>query len=275
MKRLGSILVVAGGCSLAAVRFMLDLIGWSTAPDDVPVFGKRLDQLLDLIFLTPWWLIWPFVFFATGFLMWVSWPRHAHAEAPLATSANSEDALLANETRDSDSVKLSSNEYENLIESVREADQSRRSMARKEQLLRDLDAAEILAISHRQLAEKMIDTAISGSFEEKNIMPYNNWYEGIKDYNDRLMAIRMEVGEILERNFREMVDFMATPNFDDNPHRVDAPGVSRLPREEFKHDYRKYYERLKRAAPIVDGLPNRLRAEIEKERQQIIFAGRP
>ena len=54
---------------------MLDLIGWSTAPDDVPVFGQRLDQLLDVVFLAPWWLPWGFAFFATGLLMFVSWPR--------------------------------------------------------------------------------------------------------------------------------------------------------------------------------------------------------
>ncbi|UJW73745.1 hypothetical protein [Rhizobium sp. SL42] len=56
---------------------MLDLIGWSTAPDDVHVFGRRIDQLLDLVFLAPWWLPWVFAFFSTGFLMWVSWPRES------------------------------------------------------------------------------------------------------------------------------------------------------------------------------------------------------
>lgn len=75
LRRLLSILFVAGGWAVVGVRTMLDLIGYATAPDDLPVFGQRINQVLDLILLAPWWLVWGFAFFATGILMWVSWPR--------------------------------------------------------------------------------------------------------------------------------------------------------------------------------------------------------
>ena len=54
---------------------MLDLIGWSTAPDDLPVFGERLDRLFDLVVSAPWWIPWGFAFVSTLVLMRLSWPK--------------------------------------------------------------------------------------------------------------------------------------------------------------------------------------------------------
>lgn len=74
-KRLASYAIVAGGWLIAGVRTALDLIGWSTAPDDVAVAESRLDQILIWLLSLPLWLPWGFALIATLWLMWVSWPR--------------------------------------------------------------------------------------------------------------------------------------------------------------------------------------------------------
>lgn len=84
MKRMLSILAMAGGWFVAAVRTMLDLIGWSTAPDDIPVFGQRIDQIMDAVFSAPWWVPWGFALVSTLWLMWVSWPRVQMSGSPEA-----------------------------------------------------------------------------------------------------------------------------------------------------------------------------------------------
>lgn len=79
-KRIISVLVFAGGWAIAAVRTTLDLIGWSTAPDDLGVAMTRVDQVLAYIASLPWWVPWGFALASTMWLMWVSWPRH-HTQA--------------------------------------------------------------------------------------------------------------------------------------------------------------------------------------------------
>ncbi|MER9831206.1 hypothetical protein NKJ51_22995 [Mesorhizobium sp. M0134] len=76
-KRLASFVVAAGGWMLLGVRTALDLVGWSTAPDDVGVAMTRLDQILAWIIGLPWGVPWGFALISTMWLMWVSWPRAA------------------------------------------------------------------------------------------------------------------------------------------------------------------------------------------------------
>ncbi|MFC3322320.1 hypothetical protein [Mesorhizobium cantuariense] len=64
---------------LLGVRTALDLVGWSTAPDDVGVAMTRLDQILSWIIGLPWGVPWGFALISTMWLMWVSWPRAAPA----------------------------------------------------------------------------------------------------------------------------------------------------------------------------------------------------
>jgi hypothetical protein len=54
LGRLGSILAVAAGWVLFAVRAMLDLIGYSTAPEDFEVAKTRVGQAFDLLLQAPW-----------------------------------------------------------------------------------------------------------------------------------------------------------------------------------------------------------------------------
>lgn len=54
---------------------MLDLIGYSTVPEDVTVAQTRLDQALTWFLGLPWWLPWGFALASTLWLIWVSWPR--------------------------------------------------------------------------------------------------------------------------------------------------------------------------------------------------------
>jgi hypothetical protein len=70
-----SAVLMAGGWVLAGARLVLDLIGYSTAPEDVGVARTRLEQALDLLLATPWWAILGVALIMTLWLMWLSWPQ--------------------------------------------------------------------------------------------------------------------------------------------------------------------------------------------------------
>jgi hypothetical protein len=84
MGRILSAFITAGGWLLAGVRLVLDLIGYSTAPDDIHVAHHRLDQFFEWLLSVPWWAIWGFALVSTLWLIWVSWPRHPR---PLVTDS--------------------------------------------------------------------------------------------------------------------------------------------------------------------------------------------
>ena len=75
MGRIISALVTAGGWLLGGARLMLDLIGYSTAPEDAAVAQTRLGQILEWFLSIPWWALLGFALVSTLWLMWVSWPR--------------------------------------------------------------------------------------------------------------------------------------------------------------------------------------------------------
>lgn len=73
--RVASAVITAGGWLLAGARAVLDLIGYSTVPEDVTVAQTRFDQALTWFLGLPWWSVWGFALITTIWLIWVSWPR--------------------------------------------------------------------------------------------------------------------------------------------------------------------------------------------------------
>lgn len=80
--RITSICITASGWGLFGVRTVLDLIGYSTIPDDIAVAKTRADQVLDFILTIPWWATLGFALVSTVVLMWVSWPRPGDDAGP-------------------------------------------------------------------------------------------------------------------------------------------------------------------------------------------------
>jgi|GEM_PF-5865821 len=58
---------------LVGVRTMLDLIGYSTIPDDAKIALGRLDDFFLWLLSVPWWGVFGFALVASMWLMWVSW----------------------------------------------------------------------------------------------------------------------------------------------------------------------------------------------------------
>lgn len=81
-RRLASIIVAVGFGVFGGIRLALDLIGWSTAPDDVGVAMTRLDQLLGWLLAVPGWIVLLCVLISAMWLMWVSWPHHRTDASP-------------------------------------------------------------------------------------------------------------------------------------------------------------------------------------------------
>lgn len=91
--RVLSATMMALGWVIAGARTVLDLIGYSTAPDDAQVAGHLLHSFLLWVLSLPVWLPWGFALIATLALMYLSWPRPAPArrsqEVALSTSGAS------------------------------------------------------------------------------------------------------------------------------------------------------------------------------------------
>lgn len=74
--------ISAGGWLLLGVRTVLDLIGYSTLPEDAKVAADRLDHFFLWLLSVPWWAVLGFALVSTMWLMWVSWPREAGGGRP-------------------------------------------------------------------------------------------------------------------------------------------------------------------------------------------------
>ena len=74
--RILSALFVAGGWLLFGARLVLDLVGYSTAPDDIEVARTRMEQAFDLLLSAPWWAVFGFALVSTIVLIVVSWPQN-------------------------------------------------------------------------------------------------------------------------------------------------------------------------------------------------------
>jgi len=84
LGRILSWLITAGGWILVGVRTVLDLIGYSTLPEDAKVAAARIDLFFSWLVGVPWWAVFGFALVATIWLMKVSWPSatEATAQAP-------------------------------------------------------------------------------------------------------------------------------------------------------------------------------------------------
>lgn len=99
-------IIAAGGWILFGGRLVLDLIGYSTVPEDLTVAATRLDQALGLFLSIPWWALLVFALISTLWLMWVSWPRTVHsADTTPAQKSPSPQSVVASLT-DFDDTKL-------------------------------------------------------------------------------------------------------------------------------------------------------------------------
>lgn len=81
LGRIASVLIVVTGWMMFIIRLVLDIIGYSTVPEDIEVARTRFDQALDLLLSAPWWAFFVFAMFSTVSLMWFSWPRQISAAA--------------------------------------------------------------------------------------------------------------------------------------------------------------------------------------------------
>ena len=93
--RVASAIITAGGWLLAGARAVLDLIGYSTVPEDVTVAQTRFDQALTWFLGLPWWLTWGFALISTLWLIRVSWPRqHTAVDAVVPQQPNPDDEKI-------------------------------------------------------------------------------------------------------------------------------------------------------------------------------------
>ena len=73
--RLFGIALSVGGWLLVGARVVLDLVGYSTAPDDAVVATGLMKSFLLWLLNIPWWVPWAFAFSTTLLLSYVFWPR--------------------------------------------------------------------------------------------------------------------------------------------------------------------------------------------------------
>jgi hypothetical protein len=74
--RFASFLITAGSWVVLAFKLVLDIIGYSTVPEDAAVAQTRMEQFLGWLLTVPWWAVIGVVVVFTISLMWLSWPRN-------------------------------------------------------------------------------------------------------------------------------------------------------------------------------------------------------
>lgn len=73
--RIASFFVIGLAWLYAGARFVADLIGYATLPDDYKVAEGLLSKLIDAAMVPPWWAVLLAAVVSTMWLMHVSWPR--------------------------------------------------------------------------------------------------------------------------------------------------------------------------------------------------------
>lgn len=94
LGRIASIVFTVALWILVGARVMLDLIGYSTAPEDIEVAQIRLAQGIDLLLSAPWWVPWGLAAATTLLLIWLSWDptrQTSHASAGSTAQASRAD----------------------------------------------------------------------------------------------------------------------------------------------------------------------------------------
>lgn len=103
-----SLLKTAAGIALAivvflffAVRIILDMIGYTTSPDDFALLQARWPKVLEWLFSTPWWVPSLFMAALTGLAAWLLWSGlrgvavTPAADAPQPITRQEMDAAIA------------------------------------------------------------------------------------------------------------------------------------------------------------------------------------
>ena len=93
-------------------RLLLDLIGYSTSPEDFEDITKKLPAAAEWLLSTPWWFPALMATALTVFLIWVSWPRAQQQGAGPASPSAAIDAQNADELPKSLMVSFEEPNYE-------------------------------------------------------------------------------------------------------------------------------------------------------------------
>ena len=86
IKRLAIYIVPVLFGFIFLLRLCLDLVGWSTVPDDLDVAMTRLDQALGLVLSFPWPILFLLAVGAQAWLMYATWPSAQTTAANLPTT---------------------------------------------------------------------------------------------------------------------------------------------------------------------------------------------
>ena len=82
IRRIFAYLVEAALLLFAGGRLILDLIGWSTVPDDVGVAVSWVERFAAWLISVPWWVTYGSATAGLMGLIYFSWPRPVYLPAP-------------------------------------------------------------------------------------------------------------------------------------------------------------------------------------------------
>ena len=75
IKRFLAILGLALHALYWGARFMLEALGYTTAPEDYAALQEKLPKAIDWLFSTPWYVPSLTMFAFTGLVIWICWPQ--------------------------------------------------------------------------------------------------------------------------------------------------------------------------------------------------------
>ena len=173
---------------------MLDLIGYSTVPEDVAVAKTRLEQLLGLFLIIPWWALLGFALVSTMWLMWVSWPR----SYPLLNPSDAQPAQPAIEPPGMATIttkrQLTPSQIKTLDEALSQLSQLTGTRVMKlvlrwwAALTKWQNDANQFKHSEFEAFRIELQSLIDEDVQIRNLL-YNDWKIEYADSHDQLMAI--------------------------------------------------------------------------------------
>ena len=203
--------------------------------------------------------------FITPYKMWQK-ATDAKTEPTLPDDGRQESSLIENLSAENTSLKITiaalKEELENTLEFRRAAS---KIITLKEAADRLLERLE----KYDEVAGRLKRQFETGNFDPKVGMPNEFWYRGVKWTIDELDGMRRGIREIMTEHLGQDFDFDANPKLERNPFSIHPPYIDKLPLEEFKHEYRRAWERLLRAQPVIEGLPKKFRDAIAEEERKI------
>jgi hypothetical protein len=122
---------------------------------------------------------------------------------------------------------------------------------------------------YRQAEEKVRNYISDGNFNQTMGNTFSTWYDVIKPAIGQMDLIRGDFRRVMNDLLGEDFDFYATPSLTNNPYSVNPPNIDRLPRDEFKYEYKRAWERIRRTEEKIKELPRKLEIAIKREEQKI------